>query len=150
MPDQPGNETRLPDFPATFIQPVQWGDQDLFGHVNNTVYFRWIESARVAYWVDSGLRDMMEPQHLGPILAHTGCDYKSQIKFPDRVETGARVAKMGNASVTLEHYIYSYENTAVSAIGTSVVVLFNYKDQVTVPIAGTVREMFEKFEGRDL
>ena len=66
----------LEGFPAVAVQPVQWGDQDLFGHVNNTVYFRWYETARVEYWYKSGLHELMSPRGLGPILASVKCDYK--------------------------------------------------------------------------
>ncbi|MEM7456436.1 MAG: thioesterase family protein [Planctomycetota bacterium] len=144
MPADSSNN--LPGFPAVFKLPVQWGDQDLFGHVNNIVYFRWFESARVVYWVDSGLREALEPAGLGPILAHTSCDYKKQIKYPDTIEVGARVAKIGVSSVTLEHYVYSHQNQAVSATGKSIVVLFDYQSQNPIPIDDRFRKMFDDFE----
>src|SRR5687767_1167703 len=49
--------------------PVQWGDMDAFGHVNNTVYFRWFESARIAYFEKIGLNERMRRDRKGPILA---------------------------------------------------------------------------------
>ena len=91
----------LSGFPAIATLPVQWGDQDLFEHVNNTVYFRWIETSRVEYWHKSGLHELMEPLGLGPILASVKCDYKKQLRYPDEVQIGTCVQKMGNSSVTL-------------------------------------------------
>ncbi len=133
-------------FPAVMEIPVQWGDQDLFAHVNNTVYFRWIESSRVAYWTQSGLHDLMHPRGLGPILASVKCDYKKQIRYPDTIQVGAKICKLGVSSVTLDHVITSKNNDAVSAIGQSVIVLFNYQKQHPIPIEGDIREAFEKFE----
>lgn len=142
------NSNETDPFPAATSMPVQWGDQDLFGHVNNVVYFRWIETSRVEYWVQSGLHALMEPQGLGPILASVKCDYKKQIRYPDEIEVSARVSKMGTSSVTLEHQIISKQQHCVAAVGQSVVVLFDYKKQHPIPIVDDIRETFCKFEGK--
>ena len=136
----------LPDFPAVATIPVQWGDQDLFKHVNNAVYFRWFESSRVEYWHKSGLFDALEVSGFGPILASVTCNYKRQIKFPDTVLIGTKVEKLGISSVTLSHDVFSESNNAVSATGKSVIVLFDYAAQHPVPIADEYREIFERFE----
>jgi len=136
----------LEGFPAVAAVPVQWGDQDLFGHVNNTVYFRWYETSRVEYWYKSGLHELMEPLGLGPILASVQCDYKKQIRYPDTIKVAARIEKMGVSSVTLEHVVYSESQQAIVATGKSVIVLFNYKEQHPIPIEGEIREAFLKFD----
>lgn len=136
----------LEDFPAVATQPVQWGDQDLFGHVNNTVYFRWFETSRVEYWYKSGLHELMDPRGLGPILASVKCDYKKQIRYPDTIKVAARIEKMGHSSVTLKHVVYSETQSAIAATGNSVIVLFNYEKQHPVPIEGDIREAFLKFD----
>jgi acyl-CoA thioester hydrolase len=133
-------------FPAVVKLPVQWGDQDLFGHVNNTVYFRWFESSRVTYWYESGLQSLMQPSGLGPILASVKCDYKKQIRYPDTVHIGARILKMGLSSVTLQHEVFSDNHQAVAAVGQSVIVLFNYEKQHPVPIEGEIRKAFLDFD----
>jgi len=136
----------LNDFPAVATIPVQWGDQDLFKHVNNAVYFRWFESSRVEYWHKSGLFDALQGPGFGPILASVTCNYKKQIKFPDTVLIGTKVEKLGVSSVTLTHDVFSTSNNAVSATGKSVIVMFDYQSQHPVPIEGEFREIFEKFE----
>ncbi len=136
----------LDDFPAIATQPVQWGDQDLFGHVNNTVYFRWFETSRVEYWHKSGLQDLMQPRGLGPILASVKCDYKKQIRYPDTIKVAAKIEKMGYSSVTLEHVVFSEEHNSIAATGKSIIVLFNYEKQHPVPIEGDIRECFNKFD----
>ena len=140
-PSQP-----LSDFPAVATIPVQWGDQDLFKHVNNAIYFRWFESSRVEYWHKSGLYDALESSGFGPILASVTCNYKKQIKFPDTVLIGTKVEKLGISSVTLSHDVFSQSNNAVSATGKSVIVLFDYQSQHPVPIADEFRQIFEKFD----
>lgn len=136
----------LKDFPAITTIPVQWGDQDLFKHVNNAIYFRWFESSRVEYWHKSGLFDALETSGLGPILASVTCNYKKQIKFPDTVLVGTKVENLGISSVTFSHDVFSQSNNAVSATGKSVIVLFDYQSQHPVAIADEFREIFEKFD----
>ena len=67
----PSSVTRalLEGFPVHVRLPVQWGDQDAFGHVNNTVYLRWFETARIAYSDRAGLLQIDQSQRLAPILA---------------------------------------------------------------------------------
>lgn len=134
------------DFPAVATLPVQWGDQDLFGHVNNTVYFRWFETSRVEYWYKSGLHDLIEPLGLGPILASVTCDYKKQIRYPDTIRVSAKIQKMGHSSVTLGHTVFSESQNSIAATGKSVIVMFNYEKQHPVPIDGQIRETFLKFD----
>ena len=136
----------LSGFPAVATIPVQWGDQDLFGHVNNTIYFRWFESARVEYWYQSGLHELLNPEDRGPILASVTCDYKRQIRFPDDVLIGARTLKIGTSSVTLEHSVFSSTTNAIAATGQSVIVMFDYGKQHPIPIDDEMKRVFDAFE----
>ena len=69
----------LHGFPIVIRIPIQWGDQDAFGHVNNTVPIRWFESARIAYLEQIGLSDKGSAGALGPILAAISCNYKTRL-----------------------------------------------------------------------
>src|SRR3982751_4844980 len=95
----------LADYPVVIRLPVQWGDQDAFGHVNNTVYFRWYESARIAYFDRIGLLELMAAEGIGPILASISCTYRHQIHYPESVHVAARVARIGRSSLTMEHAV---------------------------------------------
>src|ERR1700679_1275977 len=83
MTIEPALATLLAKFPVWIPLPVFWGDQDAFGHVNNNAYFRWFESARIAYSERIGLLDLFRAKRIGPILASISCDYRRQINFPD-------------------------------------------------------------------
>ena len=98
------NEFTPDQFYAHLDWPVQWGDQDLFGHVNNTVYFRWFESARIKFLELLGLAKLHDPkEEHGPILVHAGCNFRRQLEYPDTIKIGSRVARVGTTSFTLEH-----------------------------------------------
>jgi len=144
----PAKTPLLADYPVVFSLPLQWGDQDAFGHVNNVVYFRWFESARVVYLDQSGLDHLMEATGLGPILASIHCDYRRQLNYPDAVQIGARVTHLGNASLKMQHAVYSEAQAAIVAEGESVIVTFDYQAQKSVRIPDEVRQKIERLEGR--
>ena len=101
------NVPELADYSVVVPWPVQWGDQDAFGHVNNTVYFRWVETARVVYLEKIGLDGPGPRQPLGPILAAIRCNYRQQVTYPDTIHIGLRTVRIGRTSITLEHKLWS-------------------------------------------
>ena len=138
----------LAEFPIVIRIPVLWGDQDLFGHVNNVTYLRWFESARVRYWDDTGIRDVMSSAHWGPILASVHCNYRLQLRYPDTVLVGARITKIGRTSLRMEHQVVSEERQKMVADGESIVVLFDYEHQRAAEISADLQAVIERTEGR--
>jgi acyl-CoA thioester hydrolase len=101
--------------------PVAWGDMDAFGHVNNTVYLRWFETARIE-WLDQV--EFPEDGVLGPILARTEIDYRRPVKWRDTVTVSVGVIRVGRTSVTLGYRVMSASfGGEVVAEGMTVVVL---------------------------
>jgi acyl-CoA thioester hydrolase len=141
-------EALLERYPVVIVLPVQWGDQDAFGHVNNTVYFRWFESARIAYFQRMGLLAMRPAERIGPILASSSCEYRRSITFPDTVHVGIRVTRIGRTSIGFEHRIVSQEHAALAAEGTSTTVVINYAaDNRPYPVPVVIRQAVEALEG---
>jgi acyl-CoA thioester hydrolase len=138
----------LSGYPVVVSLPVQWGDQDAFQHVNNVVYFRWYETARIAYTSRLGLFERMREQRVGPILASITSDYRRQITFPDAVHVGSRVARIGRSSLTMEHALVSASARAVAAEGRSTIVLFDYNTNTPVPYPDDVRQAIGALEGK--
>ena len=140
----------LADFPVVIWLPVQWGDQDAFLHVNNTVYFRWCESARIDYLDKLGLRDLMRAEGIGPILAAISCNYRRPVTYPDQVQVGAQITRLGRSSLTMNHLIYSEAQQQVVADATSTLVVFDYNRQASQAIPDDVRRQIERLEGKSL
>lgn len=138
----------LPDFPVVIEWPIQWGDQDAYGHVNNTIYFRWFESARIAYIERLGLGQMLKGIGPGPILAAINCNYRKQLTYPDTVLIGAKVTRIGNSSLTMSHAIFSRSGQAIAADGDSVVVMINYDTNKTMRVPDDMRRAIAQLEGR--
>ena len=142
-------------YPALIRLPVQWGDQDAFGHVNNVIYFRWFESSRIAYLERIGLGDkhdgkLSTGENVGPILAAIGCNYRKQVKYPDSVIVGARVTRIGRSSMTMTHVVWSHDHQAIAADGESTVVVFDYNANQPRRVPDDFRALIEKLEGRSL
>lgn len=132
------------DFPVRISIPVQWGDQDAFGHVNNIHFLRWFESARIEYLAKCDAR--ISSETVGPILAAVNCDYRRQMKFPDTAIISASVSKIGNSSITIQHYMWSEQQNEITAEGQSVVVMFDYQSQNPVAVSQSIRDKIAKIE----
>lgn len=140
----------LAAYPVVKTIPIQWGDQDAFGHVNNTVPIRWFESARIEYLEQSGLGHLMDASGLGPILAAINCNYRRQLHYPDTVHIGARVARIGRTSMVMEHAVYSERLGEIAADGSSTIVMFDYAVNKPKRMPENLRAAVERVEGRTL
>ena len=138
----------LAGFPVVISWPVQWGDQDAFGHVNNTVCLRWFESGRIAYFERLGLGHALSGTGLGPILAAINCNYRRPLNYPDTVHIGTRVTKIGRSSVTIAQVVFSECLQLLAADGDSVVVMFNYDTQKPSRVPDNLRAAIATLEGR--
>ncbi|MGZ6208377.1 MAG: acyl-CoA thioesterase, partial [Syntrophales bacterium] len=75
----------LKDYPVIIEFPVAWGEMDAMNHVNNIVYFRYFESARIAYFEKADMFSYMTETGIGPILATISCKFKIPLSYPDKV-----------------------------------------------------------------
>lgn len=140
----------LADVKVIVTLPVFWGDMDSLGHVNNIIYFRWFESARIEYFNRLSFSADATGGQLGPILAAATCNFRRQSTFPDSVSIGARMARMGKSSFTLEHQVYSHAQSAIVADGSSTIVTFDYSTNKSHPMPEPFREAARSLEGRDI
>jgi len=136
----------LSEFQFQMSLPVTWGEMDAFGHVNNTVYFRYFETARIKYFEEIGLTEMLSSSGIGPILAETSCKYQKPLFYPDTLTVGARVVSMGNSSIVIEHLVVS-DKVGVAASGQAIVVIYDYNKAVKTAIPDHVRSAIKKMEG---
>ena len=137
----------LTGFPIVLEIPVAWGDMDALGHVNNTVFFRYFESARIAYLDAIGL-NANESRGIGPILASTQCRFRRPLRFPDTVLVGARTTEMLDDRFTMEYRIISSTHDAVAADGNGVVVAYDYDGNCKENLPAAVRNRILELERR--
>ncbi|MGZ8845118.1 MAG: acyl-CoA thioesterase [Pyrinomonadaceae bacterium] len=133
----------LASYPVVIEIDVAWGDMDAFKHVNNTAYFRWFESGRIAYFRKVGFTGN---DGVGPVLASTSCRMQIPLVFPDRVTIGARVREIGDNRFTMEYAVVSQTAGKVAAEGEAVVFSYNHTAKRTAPLPAKVRQQMEKLE----
>ena len=136
----------LQEFPVVIELPVQWGDQDALGHVNNVVFFRWWESSRIAYAEQIDLLGTDRDGQFGTVLASMACDFRKQLVYPDTVLIGARIGRVGNSSIRIEHCLVSQKLNAVAAEAVSVMVSFDFENQTSCPISSDIRAAIRSLE----
>jgi acyl-CoA thioester hydrolase len=131
-------------FPVAIERPVRWGDMDAFQHVNNTVYFRWFECARIAYFQRIGF---VGAESVGPILAHTECRFRRPVAFPDTVTIRAGVTELGTDRFTMAYRVDSAAAGGLVAEGTGRVVSFDYVGSAKSPVPAGVLSALRELEG---
>jgi acyl-CoA thioester hydrolase len=138
----------LHGFPVIIEQPVAWGEQDCFGHVNNVVYFRYFENARVAYLERLDWQASLKATGIGPIVATAQARFRRAVRFPDSLLVGARISAMGEDRYTMDYCIVSKQLAEVATLGNTVVVTFDYRENKKAPIPAEMRSLIERMEGK--
>jgi len=114
---------------------VQWGHMDAARHVNNTVYLRWAESARIAYFEAMGMDTSFQGGGVGPILGWQDCKYIFPLTFPDTAIVGARTIEQQEDRFIMECAIYSEKHKRISAISKQSIIPYSYAElkKVSIP-----------------
>lgn len=123
----------------TFV-PVttRWHDNDVYGHVNNVIYYSFFDTAVNGLLVERGLLDPRTSQIIGLVI-ETRCTYFASLAFPDRVEIGVRVLHLGNSSVRYEMCVFVEGDAQARARGEFTHVYVDRATQKPVEIPGAVR-----------
>ncbi|MFZ2739103.1 MAG: thioesterase family protein [Burkholderiaceae bacterium] len=95
---------------------TRWMDNDVYGHVNNVVYYSWFDTAVNAYLIEHGALDVAQGQTIG-LVTETQCNYFASFSFPQTVEAGIRVAHCGTSSVRYEVGLFAQNAEQASAQG---------------------------------
>lgn len=119
--------------------PLRWGDMDAMGHLNNVVYFRLFEEARVQWFYQFGWAT--EPSDQAAILAHISCDFTRPMVYPATAVVRQEVVRLGRSSVELDLLIECAGEPGVPyAKGRSVIVWYDYQAKQSAPWPGAIRE----------
>lgn len=140
----------LKDYPVVVDLRVAWGEMDAYGHVNNTVYFRYLESGRIAYFERLDLFDYLQEHGIGPILASVQCRFRIPLTYPDMVSVGTRVTAIEGKRFTVESLILSHRHQKVAAQGEGVVVAYNYREERSALLPDALCRRIEALEGKKL
>jgi acyl-CoA thioester hydrolase len=124
----------------SMVIPMRWGDMDAMGHINNTLYFRYMEIARLQWFGELGLP--ANPQGLGPVIANAFCNFIRQLEYPGDVLVDTFVGAMGRSSFDTYHTLRRTDAPdTVSANGGATVVWVDFPAQRSVPVPQDVRAL---------
>ena len=133
-------EQFLSEYPVVLVQDLVWGDMDAFRHINNKVYFRYFEDARIAFFDRSGVTDMMKRENIGPILARTSCNFLLPLDYPDRIRIGTRATIRTPKTLFMEYAVFSETLQKVAAEGDGVIVYYDYNKGSSCRIPEAIAE----------
>ena len=139
----------LTNFPVIIEVPVAWGEMDAFGHVNNIVYFRYFESARIAYFEKIEFIKFKENIGVGPILSKTSCRFKKALSFPDIVQIGAHSTDIEEDRFLMHYRVVSKKHNCVAAVGDGMIVCFDYRKNQKTALPAEIVENIKRIENKN-
>ena len=123
---------------------TRWRDNDRYGHLNNAIYYELFDSAINQLLIDCGILDFNSGENVF-LVASSGCDYFSELSFPDNLEVGLSISKLGNSSVTYDLGMFKKGADHTAAIGSFVHVQVTRDGYRPQPITSRDRAAFEPF-----
>jgi|SRR6266851_2759091 len=142
------HSTLLAGYPVVVELPVAWGDMDSYRHVNNVVYFRYFEHARLEYFRRLDWFEYEKQIGIGPILASTQARFRKPLTYPDTISVGCRIVKLEVDRFQMEYLLVSHRLNAVAADGDGTIVTYHYSQEQKVPIPEELRSRIAQVEGR--
>jgi acyl-CoA thioester hydrolase len=126
------------DFHYFMAIPTRWMDNDIYGHVNNVTYYSYFDTAVNHHLITAGGLDIHEGSAFG-VVAETSCRFLKQLQFPDVVNAGVRITRLGRSSVRYEIGLFRGDDEEPAALGTFVHVWVDRARRRPVPIPGKIR-----------
>ena len=122
---------------------TRWMDNDVYGHINNVVYYSWFDTAVNAHLIQQGVLDIEHGDTIGLVI-ETQCNYFASLAFPQTVEAGIRVAHIGHTSVRYEVGLFAQGEAISAAKGHFVHVYVNRQSRRPVPLPEPFRRVLER------
>ena len=132
----------LAQYPIVYDQKIAWGDMDAFGHVNNVIFYRYIESARLAY-LDQ-LDILSEP--LLTVVLSNQCHYLKPVVYPDQLKVGVKVEEIRNSAFRMKYTLYSEEQKSIVANAEAVIVCVDKESMQKIKIPEYIVDKIKQLE----
>lgn len=141
MSARENTDTRA-DYPRFTTITTRWMDNDVYGHINNVQYYSYFDTAVNRYLIEQGVLDIHRGEVVG-LVVETGCNFFHSAAFPQDIEAGIRVARLGNSSVRYEVGLFIDGREAPIASGHFIHVYVDRASQRPVPIPQALRDTLE-------
>jgi acyl-CoA thioester hydrolase len=127
------------DYKLSLEIRIDWGDLDMYEHVNNVAYMKYLQSGRVKFWEASGIHEFYRNSNQGTMLVSTKCDFIKSLHYPGTATIKTKLDFIGNTSFGLKHIVLN-ENGEICAEGKDVVVCFDFDKNKTFPVPEWMRK----------
>ena len=124
--------------------PVRWGDMDARGHVNNTIYYRYFESTRIALFQKLDIYEEPTEVRVGPILSFQSCYYKAPLVYPDTLFVGAKITGIEGSKIIIHHLLFSKKLDRIAAEGEAHIIWYDYDHRKKAIISDALRQRLLK------
>ena len=135
--------TERKDYKCFYPISTRWMDNDVYGHINNVTYYSYFDSTVNKYLIENAELDIFNSKIVGYVV-NSSCNYLASLSFPDEIETGLRVNRIGNSSVTYGIGVFKKGKSEVSAYGEFTHVFVNRSENKSTPIPKEIRGALEK------
>jgi acyl-CoA thioester hydrolase len=142
---KPDIPTRV-DYRVFYPITTRWMDNDVYGHVNNVTYYSYFDTAANRYLIEEGGLDIEDGRIVGYVV-NSGCHYHAPITYPEDIEAGLRVDRLGNSSVQYGIAIFRKGEQEAAAHGHFVHVFVERAENRSVPIPAPLRSALERLAG---
>ncbi|NNC54182.1 MAG: acyl-CoA thioesterase [Pseudomonadales bacterium] len=123
--------------------PTRWMDNDIYGHVNNVVYYSYFDTTANCYLIEEGGLNIQAAEIIA-FVVNSNCEYHAPVAYPDELEGALRVSKLGNSSVTYELAIFKRGSDFAVAAGSFTHVFVNRQSGKATPIPQRIREALQR------
>jgi len=130
-------------YPHFMPLQTRWSDNDIYGHINNVTYYSYFDTVVNCYLIDEGGLDIQSADVIG-VVVETMCNFRESIAYPELLEAGLRVAKLGNSSVRFEIGIFRKGEAEASAAGHFIHVFVDRSTNKPVPTPDEIRSALER------
>lgn len=130
------------DYPHMVKLQTRWADNDIYGHVNNATYYAYFDTVVNNFLSEHGGFDIVDAPITG-LAVETMCRFKSSVAYPETIELGLRIGKLGTTSVRYELAVFRLEGAMALASGHFVHVFVERSTSKPVPVPGQIRAAFE-------
>lgn len=138
-----GDHERRENYPHFLAIPTRWMDNDVYGHVNNVVYYSYFDTVINRYLVEAGGLDIHAAPVIG-IAVESRCRFHRSLAFPDRIDAGLRVGRLGNTSARYEVGLFRAGEAAPAATGHFVHVFVDRESRRPAPIPAPLRAALQR------
>ena len=128
-----------------YPKSTRWSDNDIYGHVNNVIYYAYFDTAINRYLIEEGGLDISDGSIVGYVV-NSGCEYHAPISYPEAIEAGVRVDRLGNSSVQYGIAIFREGEQIAAAHGHVVHVFVERAENRSVPIPQNLRTALERLQ----